>query len=496
MSKKLIAALAAAGLMTAVPAARAESVATDSLVQKYMRSSLYTLILNSDTQNKYYEEETAKGENADALMSIAKSIAKTDDKKAANDSVAEESIFALPAKIFPTIEIPNQFNDHNLATRVLDFDAIKATVTPEELAAHQPKKKGGGFGKFAKSMVMSTTGDDINDEFDKYVPAVLHKFFASERVGEHMLAKWFDYAADSTQHWGLGTVTDRGSYNFTPDDLKLAANDPAVRARIDQTAFDMIGNTYVMAVNLRFRSYQAVVAEASAAANAVGSQFGGFGKLAAMAGSAIGSAAAGDGYTVQAVSSLYRLKWNDDTNQRFGVEIFEKNGTIDDLVSAGLCELEFVGTEKSSSNIRQSLFSDKPISSLVQRATARAIDEAIIKLQNSHEEFRTVLPILGGDGNETIYAAIGTKEGLNEKDEYEILEKQEDKDGKTVYKSIGTVKAVKGTIWNNAYGAADEVAENEKATDADRAALDYGYTQFKGKKGDYRGYYLRLKKKK
>ena len=132
----------------------------------------------------------------------------------------------------------------------------------------------------------------------------------------------------------------------------------------------------------------------------------------------------------------------------------------------------------------------------MQRATARAIDEAIIKLQNSHEEFRTVLPILGGDGNETIYSAIGTKEGLNEKDEYEILEKQEDKDGKTVYKSIGTVKAVKGTIWNNAYGAADEVAENEKATDADRAALDYGYTQFKGKKGDYRGYYLRLKKKK
>lgn len=122
--------------MTAVPAARAESVATDSLVQKYMRSSLYTLILNSDTQNKYYEEETAKGENADALMSIAKSIAKTDDKKAANDSVAEESIFALPAKIFPTIEIPNQFNDHNLATRVLDFDAIKGQPTGVCLAKY------------------------------------------------------------------------------------------------------------------------------------------------------------------------------------------------------------------------------------------------------------------------------------------------------------------------------------------------------------------------
>lgn len=495
MLKKII--LTAAILQVVAAGAWAKNEVADSVVQNFKRSSLYTILLASDTQNKYYEEETSKGADASELMSIAKSFAKTDQKKASNDSI-EGSIFALPAKVFTTIEIPTQFNDHNLQWRVINYDSIKGLVTEEDLTLYAPKKKskGAAFGSFAKSMAgMSTKGDNINSEFDKYAPAVVNKFFNANHVPEEIIAKWYSYTPDGEAHWSDAFVLDRGQYNFTPDELAKAATDMSLRTKIDQTAFDLIGNTYVMAVNLRFRSYQAIVAEASAMAEAVGSQFGGLGSLASKVASAGASAATGDGYTVQAVSDLYRLVWNDDINQQFAVDVFEKNGSIEDLINLGICKLEFVGSEKSSSNIRQSLFSDKPISSLVTRATARAIDEAIIKLQNNHEEFRTVFPIIGGSG-ETVFAAIGTKEGLNEKDEYEILEAREDQNGAITYKPIGVVKAVKDKIWNNAYGAREEVEENTKATDADRQALDYGYTEFKGKKGDYTGYYLRLKKKK
>lgn len=488
--------LALATILGAGSMSAAKNVANDSLVNNYMRSSLYTIILNSDAQNAFYEEETKKGEGANELMSMVKDMANTDAKKAANEDESG-SLFSLPAKVFASIPIPNQFNDHNLSWRVINFDSIKAGVTDADItkyAAFAPKKKGGGaFGKLAKGAVgMDTKGDDLKAEYDKYAPAVLNKFFLSNNVAPLLVAKWYDYNPGGTEHWSLNTVMDRGSYNFTPDELKKAGDDMSIRAKIDKTGFDMISNTYVMAVNLRFRSYQAIVAESQAVANGLlGSSAGGATSLLGAA----ASAAAGDGYTVQAVTDLYRLKWNDDVNQKFATEIFEKNATLQDLINAGICELEYVGSEKSSSNIRQSLLSDKPISSLVKRATARAIDQAIIKLQNGHEEFRTVLPILGGEGD-VIYAAIGTKEGLNEKDEYEILEANEDKDGKRTYKSVGTVKAVKGKIWDNAYGAAEEVAENPKATAEEKEAVERGYSEFKGKKGDYTGYYLRLKKKK
>ncbi len=489
--------ISAAVILSFAMGATAKTTATDSLVQNFKRSSLYTIILNSKAQNKHYEEETKKGEGASELMSMVKDLAKTDAKKAANDSTTG-SIFDLPAAVFPTIAIPTQFNDHNLGWRVIDFDAAKGTITAADLEKYQPKKKkkGAGFAKFAKGAVgAETKGDDINEEFDKYAPAVVNTFFDRNNIPEEIIAKWYCYDPNGEQHWSDALVIERGHYNFTEDELARAANDMSLQSKINQTAFDLIGNTYVLAVNLRFRSYQAIVAESAAVTSgllgAMGVDGGGLVSLA----SAGASAAAGDGYTVQAISDLYRLKWNDDINQKFAVEVFEKNGSLQDLIDLGICELEYVGSEKSSSNIRQSLFSEKPISSLVQRATARAIDQAIIKLQNNHEEFRTVFPIIGGNG-ETLYAAIGTKEGLNEKDEYEILEAQEGADGVTTYKSVGTVKAVKDKIWNNAYGAQEEVEENSKATDADRAAVNYGYTEFKGKKGDYTGYYLRLKKKK
>lgn len=495
MKKTII--LSAVALAACSINSAAKDVATDSLVNNYMRSSLYTIILNSDAQNNYYEEETKNGEGASELMAIAKSVAKTDEKKNANDSTSG-SIFSLPAKLFPSIEIPNQFNDHNLEWRVLQFDSLQTFVTDADLEKYAPKKKskGSGFAKFAKGAAgMNTTGNEINEQFDKYSPAVLNKFFNEKHVPELLIAKWYAYNPDGEQKWSDAVVLERGKYNFTDAELERAANDLSLRAKIDQTAFDMIGNTYVLAVNLRFRSYQAIVAEAAKVADAVGSQFGTIGMLTSKAATAGASAASGDGYTVQAVSDLYRLKWNNDANQKFAVEIFEKNGSLQDLIDSGICELEYIGSEKASSNIRQSLFSDQPISSLVQRATARAIDEAIIKLQNNHEEFRTVLPIIGGDGT-VLYAAIGTKEGLNEKDEYEILEVNEDQNGKRTYKSVGTVKAVKDKIWNNAYGASDEVAANAKATDAEKEAVNRSYSEFKGKKGDFTGYFLRLKKKK
>lgn len=482
--------------MAAMMLSAAAKEASESDVENYKRSSLYTIILKSDKQNKYFEEETKKGENADALASLAKSFVKKDVDSLDNDV----SIFELPAIVFTTIDIPNQFNDHNLDIRVLDFDALRAGVTKEDLEKYGVKKKG-GFGKFAKglgkSLVgMSTEGDDINGEFDEYAPAVLGKFFATNHTPELLMAKWYDYNPERDEHWSMAVVEDRGLYNFTPEDIQMAANDPALRDKIAQTGFDMVGDTYVMAVNLRFRSYQAVVAEAAAMAKAAGSMFGGIGQLAAQAASTGASMAAGDGYTVQAVTNLYKLKMNPDVETQFAEQVYAKNGSLEDLINAGIIELEYLGSEKSSSNIRQSLMSKRSMKDLVKRATARAIDESIVKLQNNHSEFRTAFPIIGGDNEGTIYARIGTKEGLNEKDEYEILEKQEDKNGRVFYKSVGSAKAIKGKIMNNANGAAEEVADNEKASDADREAVERSYTEFKGKKGDYKGYYLRLKKKK
>ena len=502
-----LAALAVAGVI--LPAG-AKTTATDSLVNNFMRSSIYTLIVNSNAQNKRIDEETKNAANQDAIMSLAKSFAGTDKKKAANETESG-SLSMLPQKEFMNIEIPTQFNDHNLADRVIDFDALRAGLTEADANKYNPKSKNQKFGNMAKGLAGGLMGGAAGknessmlkvDEVDQYLPAVLHKYFEQNNVAPKLLAKWYNYdEANAANHWNENLVLERGKWNFNEEDLAKAASDQKMKNKIANTSYNMINNTFVVALNFRFRSYQAVVAEAAAMAKAAGSMFGGIGQLAAQAASTAASAAAGDGFTVQAVSHLYKLKWNNDLNNQFAENIFLKNATLDDLIKSGMCELEYVGKEKASANVRQSLFSDKPMSDLVKRATARAIDSAIAKLQEKNEVFRTVVPIIGGDGNGTIYAAIGTKEGLGEKDEYEILEAQEDENGVRSYKSVGSVKPVKGKIWNNVYGAEEEAAENAanakgKDKNFDDEAVSLGHSEFKGKKGDYTGYFLRLKKKK
>lgn len=485
--------------------------ASQANVENYLRSSLYTILLSSESQNQRYEKEAQEAKNGDKgiIANTAKSFANTDAKKAANET--EENLFNVPAKIFPTIEIPAQFNDHNLADRVIDFDAIRATVTDEEKDLYNPKTKNQKAGAFAKGLAGGMMGAAAGkegssmlqvDEVDEYLPAVLHKYFDNKKTAANLLAKWYNYDENnSSEHWNLGLVVDRGRYNFTEDELNRAATDVNLATKVDKTGFDLINNTYVIAYNLRFRSYQAVVQEAAAMAKAAAGAFGGIGSLAADVATSAASMAAGDGYTVQAVSHLYKLKWNDDLNQEFGENVFGKNASLQELIDKGICELEYVGKEKASANVRQSLYSSKPMSDLIKRATARALDASIAKLQSKNECFRTATPIIGGDGNGIIHAAIGTKEGLSEKDEYEILEAIEDKDGHIAYKSVGSVKPVKGKIWNNVYGAVEEAEENKANAEAkdkefDDSAVSLGYTEFKGKKGDYTGYYIRLKKKK
>lgn len=498
-----VSALALASLMPVC----AKNSATDSLVNNYMRSSIYTILVNSNAQNERIDKETKENANQDAILSVVKSIANTDAKKAANET--EESLAALPMREFVSIEIPDQFNDHNLAERIIDFDAIKATLTDAEKKEFEPSKnkKAGNFMKgMAGGLLGGAAGKEESsmlrvEEVDEYLPAVLGKYFKQNNTAANMLAKWYNYNGANDKKWDWNLITERGSYNFNEEDLKKAASDFNLQTKIGETGFNMINNTFVLALNLRFRSNQAVAAEAAALAKAAGGMFGGLGSMVASAAGTIGSAAAGDGFTVQAVSRLYKLKWNEDLNQKFFEEIYDKNASLEDLIAAGICELEFVGQDKGSAGVRQSVLSDKPMSALVKRATARAIDASIAKLQGKYEVFRTVMPIIGGDGNGVIYAAIGTKEGLNEKDEYEILEAQEDDKGKLTYKSVGVVKPVKGKIWENRYGAVDEAAENAanakgKDKDFSDEAVNLGYSEFKGKKGDYTGYFLRLKKKK
>lgn len=492
---------------TCFGSASAKTVATDSLVQNYMRSSIYTILLNSKTMNDYFEKETKEADAAsNGTLVVDLFLGGAADKREANET-HKGSIFTLPAEIFPTVEIPNQFNEHNLGWRVVNYDSIRGLVNESDIAKFAEKKKKsmfGGLGGLIKDATgVQSEGMDNSKEYDRCYRAVVDRFFSSNNVPALVMAKWFDYDPQAENHWAKAgeTVTRRGAYNFTDEELARRTNDQAVRNKIANTGFNMIDHTFVLATNLRFTSYQAYVARIKQATK------GGLGVIGGWTGVDLSPVdelvggitenvgiGAGDGFVVEATTALYKLKWNDDIAHQVG-EKLQANASLEDLVNSGLCQLEFRGYEKSKARVHQKKNSTTPFSTLLRRGIQKAINGSIAELQGTVEEFRTVVPVTGCDDAGNIYAAIGTKEGLVRGDEYELLEAQEDELGNRTYKAFGTIKPIPEKIWVNDEGTEEALAEAGEITPEQREALDRGYSVFKGKKGDYTGYYLRLKKK-
>ena len=465
---------------------------------KYMRSSIYSILVNSEDQNTRLDKEAQETDAANYQATLSEE--------------GISNLGGIPKTVFPTIAIPEQFNDHNLDIRILEFDEIAAGISDEE--AKQARPKGGGAGKALKSLggavLAGASGNNEStivkvEPVDDKMHAAVNKFLKDNKVAEYMVAKWYNYDPNANPQFNPGLIQERGLENASATDLAQASANDEFRAMLSSQGLELLDNTFVVATNLRFRNNKALAKEisemAGTAAAVAGSKMGALGGLAAMGAQkgveALTNALMKDLYSVQAVTNLYKLDWNDDIDLALSDKVlYNDNATLQDLIDAGVCNLTYIGQTKARAGVKKD--KNKSLGQLTASATSRAIDKALAKLQVENEVFRTTVPVSkSADG--FLYAKIGTKEGVTEGDEYEILEQQTDpKTNRITYKKVGNAKVEKGGVWFNTTGADELIANaDEKEAAEMKAAQDLGYTKLKsGKKGDLSGYYLRLTKKK
>lgn len=465
---------------------------------KFMRSSIYTVLVNSNDQNSRLDKEAIEADSTNYFLTLQES--------------GLSSLGGVPQSIFPTLAIPEQFNDHNLQWRVIDFDALTEGMTDDEAKAARPKS--GGAGKFMKglggSLLAGASGKNESsmlrvEKVDDYMHAAVNKFLADNKVAEHMVAKWYNYNPEGTPQFNAGLIQERGLENASAAELSKANANADFKAMLSSQGFELLNNTFVVATNLRFRNNKAVAQEISdmvgGAAAVAAQNAGALGSLAAF-GAKKGTEAAINGlmkdmYSVTAVTNLYKLDWDDDIDTALSDKVlYNENATLQDLLDAGLCKLTYIGQTKARSGVKKD--KTKTLDQLAASATARAIDMALAKLQVENEVFRTTVPVSKSDEG-FVYAKIGSKEGVTEGDEYEVLEQQiDEKTNKVTYKKVASAKVEKDNVWFNTTGA-DEIIANAEGAEAEamKAAQALGYTKLKvGKKNDFSGYYLRLSKKK
>lgn len=135
--------------------------------------------------------------------------------------------------------------------------------------------------------------------------------------------------------------------------------------------------------------------------------------------------------------------------------------------------LEYVGkTTTSAANISSKYFATRSKAEQMLKVCIRAVDKSIVNLQREYDEFKVNVPIYQINDDGTVDVQIGLKEGVNAKSKYDVLMPEEDAYGRITYTKIGSLKPVKGQIWDNRFGAmedAEALAADKKAKADDDA---------------------------
>ena len=314
--------------------------------------------------------------------------------------------------------IPDKFDDHRLENRI-----IPATNAPDEQ-------------------------ENIT------------QFLQSNQVAKMLVAKWFNRS-----EWGgfnMNLIQQRGKYDASSLDIAKAKSSERGVNMLADAGEELIKNTFVLVNDYKYTSKEEVAKKTSSGLGFLSSvsRLAGLPDVANIADVAsVGATVMGKGYIVKSTAHLYRLVWDDETAALFYNNLWAEDNTITTekmkaWEETDIFKLEYIGSDNSWADVQSTIFTQKTEEQLIEKATIKAVDAVIVKLQKNHDEFKTKTPLFTGD---PISAKIGLKEGLSDKSKFDVLEQIQDENGKTKYVPVGVIRVdTSQPIWDNRYGADEE----------------------------------------
>jgi len=346
---------------------------------------------------------------------------------------------------FGNAEIPQKFNDHNIGPYLINTRAVK----------------------------------DPKPQIDAYL--------LRENVAKKIVAKWFNRSTDGA--FNMDLVAARGEYDATAVDKAVAGSLQRGDAILADAGEELIGKTFVIVHNFRYTNKENIAKGAKAgmmAGRFIGGALGMSGTInTALKVGETAVTAAGKGYIVRTSSYLYRLVWNEETEAIFYNNHWTDDASFDQTKanafnSATNYKLQYIGMQSAGADVQSSVFSNKNESDLIRMATVKATNRAVAKLEKKFEAFRTKTPLYTAS---PITARIGTKDGLEGGDKFEVLEQVYDAEtGKMSYNRVGVISVDGGNIWENSMSPEEEAELKKQGKLTKRP-----YTYFKGSGNYYPG---------
>ena len=371
---------------------------------------------------------------------------------------SEMDFAAEIVEVFNSIPIPDKFDDHNLNVRV-----INAYISPS-----------------------------LKQQIEEMQKESIETFLSQNDIGRRVIAKWFnrDKASGS---FNMNLVAQRGLYDASVLDIQIADKDIRGRAMLADAGEELIGNTFIIVNDIRYVNRLEQAAEKTEIFDDIAKNGITTGNILKAQSTLRKLSVKIKGFEVNITSYLYRLDWTEEIadtfynnywfdknsinpNRKAAFDNDKKTFTItyfgsQTVMSSGKTTMRGINITTDEATIKREM---------IKKVCTRAIDEAIVQLQRTYDEFKVKTPLIS---TKPITAYIGRKEGITEDTKFEVLEKNEDKNGRTFYKRIGIIQPVKEKIWDNRYLSVEEGFEG----------AEFGATEFIKISGDdfYTGMLIR-----
>ena len=345
-------------------------------------------------------------------------------------------------KAFDSLPIPDKYDDHTIAGyRIIDNSTIWGV-----------QRKDSGYYKATYGHQLTAAELQKNAQFTE-------NLLNEKQLGKLMVAKWFGLSGNSVDSATFNTelIQTRGQYNANDVDVALALQTTRGLASLSDAGEELLGQTFVLVNDITYVTAEQEAQAAKVAMGVIGGLLDAFtggssGRQLAQTAGAIADSFTG--FKVKTHSYLYQLEWNDSIAAIFYQ--FHYTGKPDPAkIQAFLDDkttyrLKYVAHEYEFD--KKSVLKGKySRTELVRTICARSMDKNIV-----------VYKVLTNErGKVEGYAAkIGMKEGIDEGSKFQVVQRIQDPEtGKTKYKYVATVKAKKGSIWDNRYNAVLEEAD-------------------------------------
>jgi hypothetical protein len=254
-------------------------------------------------------------------------------------------------------------------------------------------------------------------------PEGIKKALIEQKIPNKIIAKWYD--RDKSGRFHMDVIFNRGMYNATADDLKIALSSKKGIAMLKDAGEKLVNNSYIML--LEFTNIQNVSKTNSKK----------------------------NGYTADVTAYFYRINFNDSIINIFYNDLWINDDDSEATIAQKKAKfdkmnfpLDFVIAVKGTAdgtqwNKGESLAPPRQLTKeeLFQKLINTGISSTLFQVERKIEDFRLKAPLYG---TKPLKSKVGAKEGLKSDYRFFVIDLKQKKNGnlKAIRKGVVRVKKV------------------------------------------------------